>query len=682
MKQMLILLLQQVIGELGIVDLIPQIEVPTDLSHGDYTSNVAMVLAKKLKRNPIEIAEEITKRLKIKDLTMPTSRQGLKNEENDQFTSQIGQKTSKENSKTSILQDMDRIEVVPPGFINFYLSVTSLGKRLTEVLEEEKSFGMGLSVKYQVSSITKKNIIHDTLIHDARAKRVMVEFAHPNTHKAFHIGHLRNISTGESIVRLLENQGIEVVRANYQGDVGMHIAKALYGIQLPAFSHQLSDIAKSDSHKKIDFLGKAYAAGSKAYEESDKAKKEIGEINKKIYVKNPEIFPLYQTTRQWSLDYFEKIYKRVGSHYDRYYFESECYETGKANTLKGLKKGIFEKSDGAIIFPGGKFGLHNRVFITSEGNPTYEGKDMGLGPLQFKEYNPDLIIHVVGPEQAGYFQVVFEALAQLFPETRGKEYHLIYGWVKLKHGKMSSRSGVVVLGEWLIDEAKKEIYSILERSASKDIEKISAVSHQLSDSEIENIAERAAIAAVKYSFLKVSTKQEIAFDLKESVSFEGDSGPYLQYTYARCKSVLRKASHSVILNRQMAVKDLWRMPETSNKLRDSSPNKPVQNDSNYNSEELSVMRTIYKFPEVVKAAADNYAPNILCKYLYDLASAFNTFYNKHSILGSVKYQVSSVMNNSDMIHDTESFRLALTAATAQVIKNGLYLLGIETLERM
>ncbi|MEK7166602.1 MAG: arginine--tRNA ligase, partial [Patescibacteria group bacterium] len=392
--------------------------------------------------------------------------------------------------------------------------------------------------------------------------------------------------------------------------------------------------------------------------------------------KDPEIYPLYQETRKWSLDYFEDIYKRVGSHYDRYYFESEAYELGKKNVEAGLQKAIFEKSAGAIIFPGEKFGLHNRVFITSDGNATYEGKDMGLAPLQFGEYHPDLIIHVVGPEQAGYFQVVFKALEELIPETKGKEYHLIYGWVKLKSGKMSSRSGNVVLGEWLLDEAQKYVNDILIKSASK-----------YTKEEQEIIAETAAVAAVKYSFLKVGTKQEISFDIEESVSFEGDSGPYIQYTYARCKSVLRKAVSTVIPGltgdltdiSKLVIDSRWSLPPS-----DIGGGNDIGggDDKVWNNEEKLVLRYLYKFPEIVVSAAQNYAPNVMCKYLYDLASSFNTFYNKHSILEPTTHNPPSFAKATEDRQLTISQRLALTAATAQIIKNGLYMLGIETLEKM
>lgn len=409
----------------------------------------------------------------------------------------------------------------------------------------------------------------------------------------------------------------------------MHIAKCLWAmLHLSEFDPRT--VRDKEIHAKVEFLGKAYAAGSAKFEEDEAVKKEIGEINKQIYAKDPAIYSVYQETRQWSLEYFEVIYARVGTHYDRYFFESETYESGKKNVLEGVKKGIFEESEGAIIFPGERFGLHNRVFITREGNATYEGKDMGLAPLQFS-YHPDQIIHVVGPEQASYFQVVFKAIEQLFPEMQGKEYHKIYGWVKLKHGKMSSRSGNVVLGEWLLDEAKRSIYEILDSNKSK-----------YTKEEQDDIAEKGAVAAVKYAFLKVSTNQEIAFDLKESVSFDGDSGPYLLYTYARCQSVLRKASEQP---------------------SDNQPRSDRGQGQALNPEEKNLARLILFFPEMVAAAAGELSPNVICTYLFQLAQTFNTFYQKHPIL-------------------EQPHRLSLTSATAQVLKNGLYLLGIETVERM
>lgn len=607
MKEDLISLFQTVLEKMGTGGAVPQVTVPENPDHGDYTTNVAMTLAKTLKKPPMDIALEVKRELEdMKKQVIHTIP--------DHSADQTDQTILAGIDKISVLRDIESIEVAPPGFVNVKISEARLIS--------------------QVSGLLKQKEIVKTAQTEQR-KTVMVEFAHPNTHKAFHIGHLRNITTGESIVRLLEATGQTVIRANYQGDVGMHIAKCLWAMtNLPDFNPQ--KVRGSDIDARVEFLGKAYAAGSKAYEESDDVKKAVGAINKKIYAKDSAILPLYQETRAWSLEYFEKIYQRVGSHFDRYYFESEVYESGRAIVLKGLEKGIFEKSDGAVIFPGEKFGLHNRVFISGEGNPTYEGKDMGLAPLQFAEYHPDLIIHCVGPEQAGYFQVVFEALAQMFPETRGKEFHLIYGWVRLKRGKMSSRTGNVILGEWLLDEAKKAVRAILVQSKV----------HYDAATE-EEIAEKAAIAAVKYAFLRVSTRSDIAFDFAESVTFNGESGPYLQYTYARSKSVLRKA-HDLGINF-----------EADQVAGNTQTGELVP-------EERAVVRRLMYFPEVVAEAARTYSPNTLCAYLFQLAQEYNLFYTRQPIVKSGQ----------------APFRLAMTAAVAETLKKGLYLLGIETIERM
>lgn len=537
-----------------------ELEYPDNESFGDFTTNVALIAAKKEGKNPRVLAEELAAKLKESD-----------------------------NLKSII----EKIEVAGPGFINFWLKNDVLVNNLMEIDVQKGEYG-------------KNNLL--------KGKKIMFEYAHPNTHKAFHIGHLRNITTGETLSRLYSANGAEVIRANYQGDVGLHIAKALYGIQKLGFNDP------GDIKKRAEYLGKAYASGATAYEEDEKAKEEIHVINGKIYDKSDEeVNKLYKETRQWSLDYFGEIYKRVYTKFDRFYFESECAERGKEIALKALKEGILEESEGAVIFRGSNYGLHDRVFISGKGVPTYEGKDLGLAELQFKEYNPDMLIHTVGPEQKEYFKVIFKALEFIMPETKGREMHVPYGWVRLKEGKMSSRTGNVILGEAILDEAKENILK----------------SYKTED----ETAEKIAVGAVKYSFLKNGLSQDISFDLKESISLEGNSGPYLQYTVARTNSVLGKAG---------------------------SANGFDVTDSELNAEELSVLRTLSRFSGVIATAAKSYSPNLLCNYLYDLAQKYNGFYNKHKILES----------------DNEDFRVELTKGVGQVLKNGLNLLGIEAPEKM
>jgi len=648
MKNQIAALIADVLKDLDVPGITPEVTVPEDSGHGDYTTNVAMILAKTLKKPPMEIALQVKEAI-TRQLSLVSHKKPIQN------IHKGSQKASQKSTSLYILQAIDRVDVTPPGFLNIFLIEASLISQLQQVLKAKEAYGTS-QIKV--------------------GEGIMVEYGDPNTHKAFHIGHLRNITIGESVARLLEAAGAEVIHTSYQGDVGMHIAKCLYALlNIEAIYHELDHVRTAHDKAKVDFLGGAYAAGSSKFDESEEVKKEVAGINKKIYAKDPQVYPLYQESRQWSLDYFEGVYTRVGTVYKRNYFEGEVYETGKHNVLEGLKKGIFEESEGAIIFPGEKFGLHNRVFITKEGNPTYEGKDMGLGPLQYHDLakwtkHPVLVIRVVGPEQAGYFQVVFEAQSRLFPELRDKFYHLIAGWVKLKHGKMSSRSGNVVLGEWLLDEAKKAILKIVKKNASN-----------YTESEQNKIAEKAAVAAVKYAFLKVGPTSEIAFDLKESVNFQGDSGPYLQYTYARARSVLRKSQISNP-NDQKEGKD--KNPHTTLDIEISD----LRFDSYHlNPEERAVARLLTLFPDVVAEAGSRLSPSVLCTYLFKLAQSYNLFYAKHTILGgaekpsAISHQPSAKAE-SGKLNAASSFRLALTAATAQILKTGLYLLGIETLEQM
>lgn len=606
MKQQIVELLTEVLASLGYDGVTLEVSRPENVDHGEYATNVAMALAHQKQIRPIDIAKKIQVTIEAVVALVQQGVGGL-------TTYQTGQTVPGFHIKPewkNVLQAIEKVEIAGPGFINIHFSEAKLSTLAVELPISEDS------ATIRQKSITGKN-----------RKTIMVEFAHPNTHKAFHIGHLRNITTGECIVRLLEATGNKVVRANYQGDVGMHIAKCLYGMQ-NGLSGQPIPKETAPIQEKVAYLGASYAAGSKAYDADTGAKDEIERINKKMYAKDTTVYPLYEQTRAWSLQYFDHIYERVGSTFDRLYFESEVYASGKKLVEDGVKKGIFVKDQGAIIFPGEKFKLHNRVFITGDGNPTYEAKDMGLGKLQFSEYHPDLVIHCVGSEQTGYFQVIIEALAQLVPVTKGKEYHLVYGWVNLKEGKMSSRTGQVVLGEWLIDTVKEEISKKVVDNVSK---------YKDSDiTDVNGISETLAIAAVKYSFLKVGTTQQIAFDINESINLHGDSGPYLLYTYARCQSVLRKAG---------------------------KPTKEIPKEVPLAAEEVALARLLLYFPEIVVEAADLYAPNILCTYLFMLAQAFNLFYQKCPIL-------------------EHPYRLKLTETTAEVLKKGLYLLGIQTVERM
>ena len=340
---------------------------------------------------------------------------------------------------------------------------------------------------------------------------------------------------------------------------------------------------------------------------------------------------LYKQSRQWSLDYFDYIYKRLGTHFDRLFFESECFSLGKELVLQNVGK-IFTKSKGAIVFEGEKYGLHTRVFVSSEGNPTYEAKDMGLAKLQKETFDFDANIHVVANEQTEYFKVIFEAMYQIFPELKGKQYHLAYGMVKLTSGKMSSRTGEVVMAEWLIDTAKEEIGNLIQNKEDFSLE------------ELEEIKEKVAVGAIKFMMLSSGAKNDIAFDLKKAIRLDGDSGPYIQYAYARIRSILRKSGQPPIISNQQLIFE------------------------NCNENDWGLIRKLLYFEEAVKRASKNYSPHYICHYLLDLTSEFSSWYSKNRVL--------------DEEENLKNARLAILASVAQVLKNGLYLLGIETLERM
>ncbi|KKU86720.1 MAG: Arginine-tRNA ligase [Candidatus Beckwithbacteria bacterium GW2011_GWC2_47_9] len=447
-------------------------------------------------------------------------------------------------------------------------------------------------------------------------RKIMVEFAHPNTHKEMHIGHMRTLIVGEALARILTAAGARVFRANYQGDIGPHVAKSIWGTQkiLAAEKSSWDQAEKLSLTEKAHLLGRGYVRGNQDYEAN---KAEIDQLNTKIYAHDKQTEPIYQQTRKWSLDYYGSFYQRFGTKFDRLFFESEVAEKGKEIVLKNLDK-VFKKSAGAVVFPGENYGLHTRVFVTQDGNPTYEAKDMGLAPAQFKAFPFDRCVHVVANEQTGYFQVIIKALELLDQKFIGREYHLSMGMVNLIGKKISSRTGEIITVDGLLEEVKENL-----KSLAKNQEALEAVT----------------IGAVKYSVLKTGCRQDVAFDIKKSVSLDGNSGPYLQYTYARAKSVLAKA-----------------------KIQ-QGPALPGGKNGPLNQEESTLLRTLYRFEEVVVQAAEQLAPNLIANFIYDVAQKFNSFYNQHRVIGN-------------------DFRLWLTGATAEILNRGLNLLGIDAPEKM
>ncbi len=523
----------------------------------------------------------------------------------------------------------------------------------SSLIKEVKSFGPYVNffldeselASFVLSGITKNYGSH-TL---GKGKKVVIEFGCPNPMKVFHLGHLKNLITGEAVVRTFANAGYDVVRVNYQGDVGMHIARVLWGVlHGEEFGVQGSWDSAEDAMKKMEALplservatvGKAYTEGATADVEGTLERDEIRRLNEMVYEKDPIVQIVYATARRWSLEYFDTIYKKLGSHFDKMYFESETYERGVELVNEGKGKGIFKDSEGAIIFPGSEHDLHDRVFINSKGYPTYEGKETALAEMHFKDHDPYQVIHVVGKEQTGYFQVVFKALEALMPKTKGREYHLVGGYLQLKGDqKMSSRSGNVISGDALLEEVEVGIRKILdEREGDTDLSE-------------ESIAKITA-AALKYAMLKSNVSEDVAFDMEESVSTMGDSGPYLLYIVARINSILAKTQIT--------------KSKTISNLQFSGNTDALVPISTY---EKQLLIQLAKYPEATRRAVESYDPSYVAKYTFDLAQAFNAFYANCPVL--------------DAEEDIQSFRIALILAVKQVMTAGLHLLGIETVEEM
>lgn len=542
---------------------------PPSTDMGDFAFG-CFVLAKEQKKNPAAVAKEIS----------------------DTISGSLGKNGF-----------VERVTAAGP-YVNFFINPVYLAETVLPQID----------ASYGSLTIGKK-------------KKYLIEFGCPNPLKAFHLGHLKNLVTGESVARIFENAGYKVVRINYQGDVGMHIAKAMWGIEQTLLP-KMKELASASLLERLKALGAAYAFGAKAFEEDETKKAEIVVMNKRVYKKDPAIQEIYRLAVAWSLEYFDTIYTQLGTQYDRLYMESEVTDPGEHLVRENLKKGIFKESQGAIIFEGSKYGLHDRVFINSEGFPTYEAKDLGLAEAHFTDHNPDRVVHIVGKEQTEYFKVVFTAMSQIWPDRASKEFHLPGGFLQLKEGKMSSRTGNVVLAEDLLNQAKEAVAEIM-----KD--------RELGNKE--TVIEKVAIAAVKYAILKVNVSDDVAFDLKTSVNIDGDSGPYLLYIVARINSILKKATDKV-----------------DKKIKIPEVITPT---------EKQLVLTLAKFPTITTDAAENLDPSLVAHYVLELAQTFNTFYHD-----------CPVLQTDDVV--IRAFRLHLIERVAQVMTSGLALLGIETVEEM
>lgn len=532
---------------------------PADISHGDFSSNVAMVHAKALKISPKVLADKIVAEI-----------------------------------NSDLPNIVESVSAAGPGFINFKIKDEFFAKEILNISKDLENFG----------KIKKDS-----------GKQIMVEYTDPNPFKVFHIGHLMANTIGESLSRLVEFSGAKVIRACYQGDVGLHVAKTIWAIQ------------KGGNYKDdINYLGSMYVLGSNEYDTNEQSKKEITDVNKKIFEKSdPEINKIYDAGRKLSLDYFDTIYAKLGTKFNNFFFESEVADDGKKIVNEFLKKNIFEQSEGAIVFPGEKYGEHTRVFINSQGLPTYEAKELGLTKKKFELY-PELSesIVVTANEQSAYFKVLMACINAIYPVIGSKMKHLSHGLLRPSSGKMSSRKGNIVAADDLISEFES---LVVEKTKDRDF----------GMDEKDEINNQVAIAGLKYTILRQAIGGDIIYDPNKAVSFEGDSGPYLQYATVRAQAILNKAGE-------------LGLPETL-------PTKV----------EL-LEKMLVRFPEIIERARSEYAPHHIITYLTELSSAFNSYYAHNQII-----------DEKDPI---SVYRVTLTKVFVQTMKNGLWVLGIKVPKKM
>ena len=478
---------------------------------------------------------------------------------------------------------------------------------------------------------------------------VMVEYSSPNTNKPLHLGHVRNNLLGFSIAKILEAAGETVIKAQIINDRGIHICKSMLAWQemgdgcTPFSANAKGDKLVGDYYVKFDKkykeeIQQLVAAGTAEEEAKKNAPSIIAAQNMLQHweQEDPAVRKLWQTMNQWVYDGFQQTYDRLGVSFDQVQYESETYLLGKDIIMEGLERGIFYRhQDGSIRVDLSDVGLDEKVLLRSDGTSVYITQDLGTAVQRFEKNNLQKLIYTVGNEQDYHFQVLFAILKKLGYAWADQLYHLSYGMVELPQGKMKSREGTVVDA----DDLMQQMYETAKAKA-QELGKLDG----LTEEEKEQSYEKVGMAALKYFILKVDPKKKMLFDPQKSVDFEGNTGPFLQYTYARIQSVLRKA-HDAVNDEQ--------------KVDGVSPN----------AQEKQLLQQLIALPAVVQKAADTLNPAQVANYIYDLVKSYNSFYQNNPILSQEDPAV-------------RSFRLRLSARVGETIRYGLSLLGIEVLDRM
>ncbi|MBI4151426.1 arginine--tRNA ligase [Candidatus Woesearchaeota archaeon] len=505
---------------------------------------------------------------------------------------------------------LSRVEVSGP-YLNFFLNKSFLAQEtISSIRKLKKNYGVGKGTQ-----------------------KIVLEYCGPNTNKPLHLGHVRNMALGNAMTRILRFQGNTVYPVNIINDRGIHICQSM-------LAYQKWGKARKPSKKGDHFVGDYYvmfaAAAKQAGEAGESSpgealQKEAQEMLLRWERNDKSVRALWKKMNSWVLKGFAQTYRRFGVSFEKEYFESEYYQLGKEIVYDGLRRGIFEKDHtGTVIAPLEKYGLPNKVLLRGNETSLYITQDLYLAQLRSTDFSFDKQIYVVASEQQLHFKQLFAILDRLGKPYARKMHHLSYGMVHLPTGRMKSREGTVIDADDIMDE----ISTLAEREVRTRHE-------DLSEKEIKRRAEAIMLAAIKFFMVKTDAIRDIIFNPAESLSFEGETGPYLQYTHARACSVLRKAKK----RRQKIEYSLLMHPS-----------------------ELNLVTALAQFPSVIEDAAVHYRPHVLCRYLLDLAQAFNEFYHQCHVISD---------NQKEMVA-----RCTLVDAVRQVLANGLDVLGIEALKEM
>ncbi|MEK6760508.1 MAG: arginine--tRNA ligase [Nanoarchaeota archaeon] len=541
-------------------EILKLIEIPPSAEMGDY-SFPCFSLASKLKQNPNHIAVEIKNKLPAKDF--------------------------------------EEIRVVG-AYVNFFIDKNKFSKDIvSEILKKKNNFG---------KPIRKEN------------KKIVVEFSQPNTHKAFHVGHIRGTSLGESISRILEFCGNKVIRANYSGDTGMHVAKWIWCYK----KYHSKEKLKNDE----SWIASIYVNAVRRLAENEKLQEEVNEINRKLENKeDKKLNELWKKTRKLSIDSWKKIYKELNTKFDDCFFESEVEKKAKEISLELLKKNIAKRDQGAIIMDFKDSGMGVWILLRSDGTVLYSAKDLALAEKKIKKYKADEYLVMVADEQRLHFEQLVKTLEIMKLAKKDFYDFMTFGLVRLPTGKMSSRTGDNILYSDFMNEIEKHVKNEIKKRGEK-----------ISEKDLKNRALNISIASIKYSMLKQGANKNIIFDKNEALNFEGDSGAYLLYSYARANSILKKTKK---INSKIKIENLGE-------------------------KEINLAKILSKFPEVVSNSRNGKSPSVIANYSHELAQKFNEFYHACPVINS----------------ENESFRIKLVQSFMQVMENSLNLLGINLLKRM